>query len=153
MYSVVLDYRLRPKLKALDQAHLFVMQKMQQSLVQCKVQVEFQGTCDLTVDGRKFSGNSLRCQRNSFLYHGTLLYSFDLDLLQNCLETPPRQPDYRDGRSHRDFVTNLRVSKEVLVDAIFEAWEAPNVFGTVDLPEVTRIAADKYSSEAWTHKR
>ena len=36
---------------------------------------------------RKFSGNSLRVKRTHLLYHGTLLYDFDLSLIAKCLRT------------------------------------------------------------------
>ena len=156
MYAVVLDYRLRPELKMLDQAHQFVMQKMQQAIRNCGVDVQFQGTCDLTLQGRKFSGNSLRCQRHSFLYHGTLLYDFDLSTVQNCLGTPPRQPDYRAGRSHLEFVTNLPVQVEPLSQSLLDAWGST---GNSDFSfqestsEIETLARDKYLSRKWTYKR
>lgn len=153
MYAVVLDYRIRPELKMLDQAHQYVMQKMLNAIQQCGVNVRFQGTCDLTLDGRKFSGNSLRCQRNSFLYHGTLLYDFDLNLVQQCLGTPPRQPEYREGRSHQDFVTNLPVSKEQLVTALVSSWNAHEDPANIPMDQIETLVREKYGQQAWTHKR
>jgi lipoate-protein ligase A len=67
---------------------------------------------------KKFSGNSLRVKRTHFLYHGTLLYDFDLSLIEACLRTPPRQPAYRGQRSHLDFVTNLPLSRAQLIEAV-----------------------------------
>ena len=42
------------------------------------------------------------------LLHGTLLHSLDLEMVEACLLHPPREPDYRARRSHRDFITTLR---------------------------------------------
>ncbi len=153
MYAVVLDYRLRPELRMLDRAHQFVMQTMVQAMTACGVTCRFQGTCDLTLAGRKFSGNSLRCQRNSFLYHGTLLYDFDLDLLQGCLGQPPRQPDYRGARRHRDFVANLPVPRQTLLDVLPRAWGVQQTDLPPKMTEVESLAREKYDSRRWTENR
>ncbi len=152
MYAVVLDYRLRPDLKMLDRAHAFVMGKLQAALRACGIDTQFLGTCDLTVDGRKFSGNSLRCQRQSFLYHGTLLYDFDLALLHQCLGNPPRQPDYRAGRGHQDFVTNLPVDKLELMAALTQEWNATSRYPLNDRQAIETLAATKYGDPAWNQK-
>ncbi len=155
MYSLILDYRLQPALRRLDEVHGFVMARMARALGQCGVQAEFQGTCDLTVGGRKFSGNSLRCQRNCLLYHGTLLYNFPLQLLSDCLRSPPRQPEYRGGRSHRDFVTNLPVTAAQLKTAVAAVWQADpeTQRPDIDLAQVDELAQTRYLDEAWTRKR
>ncbi len=46
------------------------------------------GTSDLVLGNKKFSGNSLRCKRNYFLYHGTLLYNFPLTAISKFLKMP-----------------------------------------------------------------
>ena len=58
----------------------YVMQRVLAALQQQIPEVAFQGTCDLTWQNRKFSGNSLRIARGHLLYHGTMLYRVDLDL-------------------------------------------------------------------------
>ncbi len=65
------------------------------------------GISDLVLGDRKFSGNSLRCKRDHFLYHGTLLYQFPLEQIGELLKMPARQPNYRQGRPHGEFVMNL----------------------------------------------
>ena len=65
------------------------------------------GISDLAVEGKKFSGNAQQRKRDHLLHHGTLLYSFDLDLLPRYLKAPPRQPEYRAQRAHEDFLGNV----------------------------------------------
>jgi len=74
------------------------------------------GTSDLAVAERKFSGNSSRVKRGHLLYHGTLLYDFPLGLISDCLRTPPRQPHYRERRSHGEFVNNIPATAGVWSD-------------------------------------
>ena len=80
----------------LEQAHQFVVGKVQQAIQSLGIETRFQGTCDLTIGDQKVSGNALRCKKDWFLYHGTLLCDgMDLELITDCLGSPKRQPDYR----------------------------------------------------------
>jgi len=153
MYAVVLNYDKRPFLRALDQCHQFVMSKIADPLAKHVEGIQFLGTCDLTWNDRKFSGNSLRCKRSNVLYHGTLLYDFDLSLVSQLLRHPPRMPGYRNDRQHSDFVANLRVSRDVLRTALIDAWDAEEE--TSDWPrEMTAtLASEKYNNDAWNALR
>ena len=67
---------------------------------------------------RKFSGNSLRAKRTHFLYHGTLLYDFDLALIETLPENAAAAARLSRRRPHRDFVTNLPLSRQQLTEAL-----------------------------------
>ncbi|MBI1248848.1 lipoate--protein ligase family protein [bacterium] len=153
MYAVVLSYELRPQLAALDVCHQFVMGRIQRTLAKEVPEIGFQGTCDLTLEGRKFSGNSLRCKRRSLIYHGTLLYDFDLKLIHQLLRTPPRMPDYRQERSHESFVTNVPIARETIRERLVEAW--PTNGEMTDWPKdlTDRLVAEKYIKNEWTSMR
>ncbi len=110
MYAVVLSYELRPALRSLEAAHSLVMETLLSAISRLLPGAARRGICDLTYHDRKFSGNSVRCRRQHLLYHGTMLYDFDLELIEECLCMPPRVPDYRGGRNHREFVTNLPIA-------------------------------------------
>ncbi len=68
-----------------------------------------QESTDLTVRGRKFGGCAQRRRRRTLLHHGTLLYDFDITSAARFLTEPRRQPGYRAGRAHSDFLTNAGV--------------------------------------------
>ena len=106
MYSVVLSLRSRPELQKIDAAHQFVMDRLLAAVQRQLPTAEKRGVCDLALGNRKFSGNSLRISRRAVLYHGTLLHDADLGRIDRCLRVAPRQPEYRGGRGHRDFLTN-----------------------------------------------
>ena len=80
------------------------------------------GGTDLALNGRKVSGNAQRRGRRALLHHGTLLYAFDASLAARYLRDPHRQPAYRAGRPHTDFLGNLPLSKEAIEDALRAAW-------------------------------
>ncbi|HEY1602667.1 MAG TPA: hypothetical protein VGG64_23890, partial [Pirellulales bacterium] len=98
---------------------------------------------------KKFSGNSLRCRRRHLLYHGTLLYDFDLSLAERFLAHPPREPHYRGGRRHSDFITNLPTTSAQLRSSIAAAWEAKERAASWPSQHTAQLVADKYEHLDW----
>jgi len=152
MYAVVLSYQKRPRLRSLDAAHRFVLDTLIGGLDQFSPGIQRQGTSDLVLGSRKFSGNSLRCKRTHFLYHGTLLYDFPLSAISRYLAQPPREPDYRQGRPHESFVTNLPAAAADLRESLVSAWQAQTQL--VDWPrgKVAELVAEKYGREDWNFR-
>lgn len=149
MYAVVLSYELRPELRHLDLAHRFVLTHLREALLPLAGGVQLRGTSDLSLGEKKVSGNSLRCKRRHLLYHGTLLYDFDLSLVDDLLALPPRQPAYRQGRSHAEFVTNLAVGPEALKTALRNVFGASQKFAPWPREAVQRLVSQRYSREDW----
>ncbi len=153
MYAVVLSYRLRPELRSVDRAHAFVLGTLAAALRPLVPGVRRRGISDLVVGRHKVSGNSLRCRRDHLLYHGTLLYDFPLESIERTLAMPPRQPDYREGRSHGAFVANLPLDGPTLRRALTTAWGVQQPM--VDWPRglTARLAAEKYERASWNRGR
>ena len=149
MYALVLSYQLRPHLRVLSQAHRYVLGTLAAALERLTPAVVCRGTSDLALDGRKFSGNSARCRRHHLLYHGTLLYDFPLELIGRCLRMPPRMPDYRGGRPHGGFVTNLPLKVETIRQALVAAWDAREPCADPPLDRTARLVGEKYSRPQW----
>ncbi|MCL5104851.1 MAG: lipoate--protein ligase family protein [Armatimonadetes bacterium] len=78
------------------------------------VEAHKRGISDVAVGDRKISGNAQARKWRAILLHGTLLVDIDRDLMYAVLRHPSREPDYRNGRPHGDFVVTLR---ELQVDA------------------------------------
>lgn len=66
------------------------------------------GSGDLCVGDRKAAGSSAFCGRGVFLYQASVLVEMDLALVERYLRHPSREPAYRGGRPHREFLINLR---------------------------------------------
>jgi lipoate-protein ligase A len=159
MYAVVLSLQLRPELKSLDVAHRFVLQTLATALQPLHSDVARQGTSDLAFlqpspDGAptwyKFSGNSVRVKQRAVLYHGTLLYDFDLPLIGTLLGIAPRQPAYRAGRDHRAFVGNFPATEQALRTSLVSAWQATDRATAWPRDRVESILAEKYTTAEWT---
>ena len=149
MYSLVLSYERRPALRMISETHRFVLETMSNMLASIVSGVQPRGTSDLTVSGRKFSGNSMRAKRTHLLYHGTLLYDFPLELIAKCLRMPPRQPDYRQERSHDDFLTNLPASAGKLRSVLREGWNAQEPLRAWPLLRTQELTRARYSKQEW----
>jgi lipoate-protein ligase A len=66
------------------------------------------GISDLCLGERKVLGCSLAIRRGWAQYQGSLLVEGDLERIERCLRHPSREPAYRAGRSHGEFLTTLR---------------------------------------------
>jgi len=154
MYAVVLPYEIYPQLQAIDVCHQFVLRKMTQILNPLVPGVSVAGTSDLVLDSnsaaprQKFSGNAMRSKRKHILYHGTLLYGFDLLRLGQLLAEPAREPAYRDGRGHAQFVTNLPLPRSTLVRALVEGWDAAKKLKTWPQARTGAMVQAKYRFDA-----
>jgi lipoate-protein ligase A len=137
----------------LDEAHRYVLGTVLDALRPLVAKADRQGTSDLTLDNAKISGNSMRCRRRTFLYHGTLLYDFSLSLVDECLRIPPRQPDYRRSRTNRSFLANLPISVHDLRRALIDAWGATPTDRDWPRHRVQELVATRYSQPDWNCKR
>ena len=70
---------------------------------------------DLALGNRKFAGHAQRRLRHTLLHHGTILYGFDLGLINTLLPEPPRRPAWRGSRRHREFLATAPLGRADLV--------------------------------------
>jgi lipoate-protein ligase A len=128
MYAVVLRHEGVESTRSITYCHGRVLTRMVESLAPLVPGVRSAGTSDLVIQTedtlKKFSGNALRMKREFFLYHGTLLYNFDLDLVSQILAAQTREPLYRANRAHGEFIANLPTTREQLTEALTTGWQA-----------------------------
>lgn len=97
------------RMNDLRDSYRYLLEFVRQSLSRQGVESVFQPISDLALKNppKKFSGNAQRRGRNTVLHHGTILYNFDLPLIERYLLLPEDQPEYRQNRKHLDFITNI----------------------------------------------
>ena len=66
------------------------------------------GISDIAISGRKILGSSIYRNKQSLLYHAVLNLGEPASTFERYLRHPVKEPDYRNGRSHIDFVTSLK---------------------------------------------
>lgn len=69
---------------------------------------EITGRNDMTVEGKKFSGNAQYIQKGRVLHHGTIMFDSDLTVMERALFVDPDKIRGKGTQSVRSRVTNLR---------------------------------------------
>jgi len=72
------------------------------------IDASYEGKNNLTINGKKFSGNSAHIFKNRVMHHGTLLFSSELDILEKIIRPEQFQIEDRAVQSIRANVTNLK---------------------------------------------
>ncbi len=156
VYSLVLDLRKRPHLRSVRGSYAWILSRIARALSGAGVEVGHAGVSDLVWRGSKVGGSSQRRVGGFLLHHGTLLYDLDAGILDELLRRPPRQPSYRDGRNHGQFVVNLPLRREELTNALREAFGTGHARARLPdglAPRLQELVAAKYASDRWNLRR
>jgi lipoate---protein ligase len=78
------------------------------ALARLGIRVEVTARNDLMVEGKKFSGNAMALHRDRLLFHGTLLFETNLDVLDAVLSGPESGIVSKAVKSIRGSITNLK---------------------------------------------
>jgi len=152
-YALILKIDDASPLTSITQANAFIMNRHRIALNSLLGgDVLIQGHTDLTLCGRKFSGNSQRRRRHFLLFHGSFLLGLDLSLVEQTLAMPSKQPLYRRDRSHKDFLTNLNLPADDIKHAMKQTWSATEPLAEIPQVQIERLARDKYATHAWNSK-
>lgn len=128
------------------------------------VPAELSGRNDMTVDGKKFSGNAQYIRQGRVLHHGTILFDSDLEAVGHALHADSEKLQNKGVASVRSRVTNLRPYlgeemdqkqfREILLDHILR--ENPGesyVFTEMDLQAIDGIRRQRYACWDWNYGR
>ena len=149
-YSLILPVSFHPRLESITETNCFIMQRNRSAVADATtLEVTIQGYTDLTLSGRNFSGNSQRRKIRWVLFHGTFLLAADFPLMERILLPPPRQPEYRQRRSHADFLACLPCPREKLGAAMRQMWNATEPAGAIPRADIQRLVSQKYSAAEW----
>lgn len=66
-----------------------------------------QGHSDICLGSHKILGSSMYGSRNLLFYTASLMIANDLSLIDRYLRHPSKEPDYRQGRSHQEFLITI----------------------------------------------
>ncbi len=125
------------------------------------IEAKFEGRNDLTIKGKKFSGNAEHVYKDKVLHHGTLLFSSKLPDLSQALKVNPLK--YRDKavKSVRSRVTNISehlttpISLEEFENRIIahvrEMYDDTTLYELTeeDTKAINKLVKDKYGTWDW----
>ncbi len=151
-YSLLLDGRTHD-VRNIEAGFRYVLERHRQLFGELNSQeVRIAGISDLTVAGRKFSGNAQYRKSRYVLVHGTILFKLDLSMIDVCLRLPAKQPVYREHRPHLDFVTNLALEPNRIRSGLRESWRAAGIFDATPFDRVQRLVNMRYGRGEWSSK-
>jgi len=127
-------------------------------LKQFHLDVLFEGKNNLTVNGKKFSGNSAHIFKNKIMHHGTLLYNTDLERLEKVIHPGNGHIIDKSIKSIRATVGNIAdsVENQVTTEAFMQQLELflkdyYHIDTTIDLSSEERHAIEKLALEKYSH--
>lgn len=151
-FSVVLPVEADPRLRSVDSAQAYVLERVAEALRGLGPDVRVMGSGDLTINGRKFSGSAQRRLNRWVMVHATILYGLDLAAIGRYLHPPKRQPSYREGRSHDEFLTLLPLDRPAIVAALRAAWPGESGKSSPLLELTGRLVVEKFGRDDWTDR-
>ena len=69
--------------------------------------LSYRGISDIALKSKKILGSSIYRKRKALFYHAVLNVSEPVETIERYIKYPTKEPDYRKGRSHKEFVTSL----------------------------------------------
>lgn len=130
-------------------------------LNQLGVDAKFEGRNDLTIKGKKFSGNAKHVYQNKILQHGTLLFSSKLPDLSKALKVNPLKYQDKAVKSVRSRVTNisehlktplsLEAFEDHIINHVRNLYEDSVIYELTeaDIEAINKLVDEKYSTWNW----
>lgn len=134
------------------------------ALRQFGINAEFSGRNDITIEGKKFSGNAQYYFGNRLLHHGTILFNSNLSVVQEALNVKQEKIESKGIKSVRSRVTNIypylseKVSIEEFKAALLKFLmqdenynEKQYILNMEDLSKVKELMNNRYSKWEWNY--
>ncbi len=132
-------------------------------LLKMGISVDIGKKNDLTIEGKKISGNAEHVYKDKVLHHGTLLFSSDIKVLSKALDVNPDKYKDKAVKSIRSKVvnideylikkTNVHYFAELIMKHIVE--NTPNSISyhlsDFDIKKIQELVENKYSTWEWNY--
>ena len=131
------------------------------ALARVGVKGELNGRNDMTIDGKKFSGNAQYAKRGRVMHHGTILFDSDSSVLAGALQVDEEKIKAKGVKSVRSRVTNVRPHlpkdmplkqfKKVLLGSILTQFPGEEyIFTPGDIAEIEKLSL-RYRDWEWNY--
>ena len=127
------------------------------------IPAEFNSRNDLSIEGKKFSGNAQYIRKGKCLHHGTLLFNTNLDHLEMALRVSSDKIESKGIKSIRSRVTNIYPyikktrSIEEFKNLLYDQFCLINeeiqsiYFSENDIKKIEELANSKYRTWEWNY--
>ena len=122
------------------------------------VKAEFSGRNDITINGKKISGNAQTVYKNRIMHHGTILLNTDMSALEKAIKVNKLKVMSKGISSNRARVVNLlSLTKDKLTVKEFKDGLAKKLsenattysFSHEDVKAINKLVDEKYSRFSW----
>ncbi len=136
---------------------------IQKALAYMGVSVDISGRNDMTIDGKKFSGNAQYIKKGRVMHHGTLMFDTDMSVLAGALNVSADKIESKGIKSVKSRVTNIKpyMRDQSVTTPLF--WETLRQYMfrengmenyaliEADLTDVARLRDEIYSTWDWNY--
>lgn len=124
---------------------------------------KFEGRNDITIDGKKISGNAEHIFKNKILHHGTLLFSSTMKNVSEALKIHPLKYQDKAVKSVPKRVTNISEHLSVpitieeftqkIMEHVIDTFEDCKLYSFTekDLKAIGKIRDEKYATKEWNY--
>ena len=128
------------------------------------IRAEFNGRNDITINGRKFCGNSQYVKRGRVLHHGCIMLDSNLTNVSDGLKVRKAKFISKNAKSVRGRVTtiNSHLEKPLSMDEFKQALKRnilgdgqiePYILAAADLAAIEKLKKEKYQTWEWNYGR
>lgn len=132
-----------------------------EALSQIGLNAENNSRNDITIDNKKFSGNSQYIKKGRVMHHGTILFNSNLNVIGNALQVSKDKYESKGIKSVRSRVTNIypylenEVTvlefKNILLQNLFKNQILPYELTNKDNEKIEKLAKIKYETWEWNY--
>jgi len=117
------------------------------------VKAEFSGRNDITIGGRKISGNAQAVVGGRLLHHGTLMFHTDFDRLSAVLSPDERKISSKGVKSVKSRVTNILEHADINMDEFISCLALRDTYtlSEKDIAAAQKLADEKYATWDWNY--
>ncbi len=124
---------------------------------------ENNGRNDITIAGKKFSGNAQFKHKNRLLHHGTILFATDIEQMTKALNPSPEKISSKGIKSVRSRVTNvadhlpsaltIEEFKQILTEEVFRLESNQKIYRLSDADRqlTNELRDQKYARWEWNY--
>lgn len=132
------------------------------TLAKFGVKAEISGRNDMTIAGKKFSGNSQYLRQGRVMHHGTILFDSDLSAVSQALQVDESKFESKASKSVRSHVTNVAehlprpISMEefrrtLLSDIVQSANSQAYLLTGADHRAIQKLCDERYDTWEWNY--
>ncbi|MEG0037346.1 MAG: lipoate--protein ligase family protein [Victivallaceae bacterium] len=97
---------------------------------------------DYVIGHKKIGGNAQYIQKKRWVHHSSFLWDTNIKLMNRYLKIPPKQPEYRNNRTHEEFLVPLKnfySQPSVFLERLLSDLREHQTFLSIELEEIISI--------------